>query len=249
MTVFDSLKLQVDCSTRGRSENNLYCWKKLAVCETGASGGTRTKTLMDAGNYGVVHDEWQDEYAFWYPNLDAGISSSFAHGAYTLAARVKNVTVQGSKMVAVCFQRNTTWQQGVCIGFSATNSYAFFEHWNDAGTSRTMTGTATNRSGTEGVIAVRHDGAGNAELWWNGVEEQTMTNHFTTGIADLNQVGFLQQPNSGSHLYGNLAWAALWQRRLSNDEMKAIALHSVNPFTYERGVLMPNMNIVKARRF
>jgi len=251
MTVFDSLVMQTDCSTRGRAaENNLYGWiKKALTDDDAATGGTRSRTTMDGSNQGVVKDEWQDGYYFKNPNLPSGISASFPQSAYTLAARVKNVTVQGSTMAAVCFQYHATWQQGVTIGFSATNGYAYFTHWDSGGSSRSMTGTATNRVNTEAVIAVRHDGSGNAELWWNGAQEASMANHFTSGLTNMTQVGHLQQPNSGSNMYGNLAWAALWQRRLSNDEMASIALDTPNPFTRERGVLMPNRNIIQPRRF
>lgn len=225
-----ALRGQWDVNTRGRSDNAFREWVN-GVTET-LSGGTSLDTSND---YDGINFNGTTGYCRCA--IPAGLSTTFADSAYTMAARVKLDTVNPTW--TSFFGAYASASAGIRIHLlsEAGNGDALGGHVPTSGTAVYLDGTTTEiDNGAEHVLVQRKDG-NVYSLWVNGtkIDEQTVA-AATIGALDRITFGVSDKSAQEWWLDGTVKWAAIWDEARTDAQIGALD-DSQNPFVAIRDMI------------
>lgn len=226
MSILKDLVWQIDCNTRGRGDGNiLYDWVN-GNLGTWASG-EETTTVVPSKLIGVRFSN-QNRQITWNGNKYP-LSASWPLSSNTIACRYKAGSAVDTGQALITSQASDDWKSCVKFGFNS-NYNLIFEEWDDYGNYRACSHVNNYSNSAEQVYVITHDGLGNGAAWVNKIQTNTVSNLFTQDISNLSTLSVGNIPSLGNSLNGDIIWAAIWTRKLSNSEIGLLSEYS-NPFS------------------
>ncbi len=220
-------KSQLDVNTRGRSDNTFYDHITSTVLSATAS-----PTVGGSGSEQFLTFNGTTQYV--QASMPTGLSSTFADGDYTIAAKIKTTGAISANTWVFGFN-NAADSRRVNIGLSSASGAPLHGFDTVSGTDCFITGSSDADDTNWHVIVNRRVGT-TFSCWLDGTKigESTVAVG-TMGTLDEYCIARRGGSTDNWHFPGSVMWAAVWDNDLSDSEIGELD-DVANPFLTTPGV-------------